>query len=424
MSYRLSAIAAAVALGLSLPIGFASAQEKKDDGDTPVDYSEDPSYKAARDFFRVLGADQPRQSDQQNSEETTGDIGNAWPEGSTLESWEYHYLILHGENYLPVEQAYVTPFVTLFSIAEGYMPTASWGTSPNAGSRCKLDDEARAHVPDNGRAASTLAAADEAAVGTQKGGDLDPYTCPVLLGELSAGTQVMDKHHNVLAEQWYSEDRTGFVANGWPWEDNDGISAADEAAFGKVEFRVNFLAIPEGGPERLADPAIYPLHKANMTVVDRPYRRSAGGETGGNKQGGKKKKPLFDDIPELPMSVTEFQLGGDDSRAGDASGDGIIDHADISQILKALEDKMDDVISRAETESEAQRDVEFLLIHRADPDMMDEHIRRRAALIADVLRKRGKTTLVSFGQEAPICNVGTDECWAKNRSTVLYTIIR
>ena len=310
----------------------------------------------------------------------------------------------------------------MFQIQDGYMPTASWGAAANVTSRCKLDDEARALVPDDGRTASTLAAADEAAVGTQKDGDLDPYTCPVLLGELSAGTQVMDKDHNVLAEQWYEEDRSGFVATGWPWEDDDGISTADEAAFGKVEF----LVIPEGGPDRLADPAIRPFPPSSMIVVDRPYRRSEGGKAGGIKQGGKEKKTLFPGVPELPMSVTDYQIDGGDgaTSGGDTSGDGIVDHADISDILKALEDKMDKVISEAESESELQRDIEFLLIHRADSELMDEHIRRRTELIADVLRKRGKTTLVSFGQEAPICTVGSDECWAKNRSTVLYTLIR
>ena len=61
MKTGFSAIVSAVALGWCLTPSIAAAQETKGEGDAPVDYSEDPSYKAARDFFRTIGADQPRQ---------------------------------------------------------------------------------------------------------------------------------------------------------------------------------------------------------------------------------------------------------------------------------------------------------------------------------------------------------------------------
>ena len=409
----LSAIASALALSLCLHSGSATAQESNKD-DTPVDYSEDPSYTAARDFFKVIGADKPRQTEEEDVDGEVEAFIDAWPERSEDASWDHHYLILQGENYLPVTQAYVTPFVTLFALEDGYMPTGSWAGSGEETSRCQeLNSENTRSANDN-ISESTIVAADEtAAVGVRSNGlgtDGERQGCPKVFGEIwGSGSQTMDKDHNPISEQWFSDGVDAVIVRESPWIVDDYISPEDEQAFGEVEF----LAIGEGGPDRLTDPAIQPLPVSRLIVVDYPIR---GGDGTGHLSWGKNKKPYIPGAPELPVTV----FGRVPKKVEEPKVQPYVPAYDIiSGIVSELEKEVD-------KRTAGNDRPEFLLVVRGTNLVIEEFpevdVMERVRAIRKVLKERGKLTTVSFGDELPICRTNDDRCWSLNRSSMLYIL--
>ena len=395
---------AALTVFLSAPL--AHAQSQGNETEEAVDYSKDPSYTAARDFFRMIGADKARQKDDVKSE--PGVSFDPWPQAPDVEGWSYHYLILQGENYLPVQQAYVTPFLTLFSLQDGYMPSSgAGGASQQTACNSKGADNA---AKDSGSAQSVMVA-DEA-VATQKAGpaiDAGQYGCPNIYGEIwGSGSQVMDKDHNVLAEQWFKDGTKAIITDGWVWPD-DHVNPRDEAAFGKVEF----LAIAEGGAGRIDDPAIQPLPVKQMIIVDYPVLRRGGDDKSGHRQGEvNKKEPYIPGAPELPVTVFGGPLTGEPT-------DEPSDYEPLDDLLDALEGLVKKKVEEADA---SDSDTEFLLIHRSVPDLLEEDPLERVRKIRKKLQQEGKVTVVSVGQEIPICDGDDDQCWSLNRSTILYLI--
>ena len=413
MRAQLFAISLALVFSIGGALSPAFAQDNDGDSDTGTDYSKDPSYSVARDFFKVLGADQPRQN-QEKSLPGFQMVTDPWPERSKDTSWVHHYLILQGENYLPATQAYVTPFVTLFALEDGYMPSGSTTSPTDETSNCQKMNSANASALSRENQESTIVAADEAAaVGVHSNGlgtDGERYGCPKVFGEIwDSGSQTMDKDHNPISEQWFSDGVDAVIVRESPWIVEDYISPEDERAFGEVEF----LAIGEGGPDRLADPAIYPLPVSKMIVVDYPIRGQGGN---GHLSWGKNKKPYIPGAPELPVTV----FGRIPKKDEEPSVQPYVSpYAVISGIVSELEDEI-------EKRTEGIDRPEFLLVVRGGnlvvEEYPDEDVMERVQAIRGVLEKRGKLTTVSFGDELPICRTDDDLCWSLNRSSILYIL--
>lgn len=379
----------------------AAAQTNDQPNDTVEDYADDPSYQAARRLLEVFaGAANNRADDDQRAQDEPLS-SDPWPAGSEIKSWAHHYFIFQGENYFPVQASYVTPYVTLFALEDGYTPTGEENIN------CRDDSKSESVVDGINDAAEALTAADGALAGDAAGalGDARRYGCPNTLGEIwGSGSQVMDKDHNVLAEQWFPDGSKAIVSHDWPWQDDDRFE--DDGP-------TDFLVVFGGGPDRLGDPAIHPLPVPTMIVVDYPVLRPEGDEDGGFKQDdGKPKKPYIPGAPDLPVTVF-----------------GEVPSSDDWTTVTPYQNPIDVISGRvkeAATEiiDKRQGSIEFLLMHRGDPQLSEAPALERLRIIRETLGDYGDVKTISLGQEMPICRSDDDRCWSINRSTILYAIDR
>lgn len=390
--------ASVLAIGLFSP--GTMAQSNDETPQTQEDYSDDPSYEAARRLLEIFaGAADNRANENQRAKQ--GDSStDPWPDGSTVESWDHHYFIFQGENYFPVIEAYVTPYVTLFSLEYGYTPVGEENKSCGAGD----------HQGDtSGALTETRAASESAVVGDAAGAlaDARRYGCPNTLGQLwGSGSQVMDQDHNPLAEQWFPDGTKAIVARGFPLHDEDRYEGNDPS---------DFVVVFSGGPDRLGDPAIHPLPVPKMIVVDYPVLRRESGEDDGLKQGDEDpQKPYIPGAPELPITVFGRPISASDAQ-------GITDtpyQNPIDVISGRLKEAVVEIIDdRADG-------IEFLLVHRGDPNLSEQVAADRLRVIRETLNPYGPVKTVSFGQEMPICQTDDARCWSVNRSSILYVIDR
>ena len=382
----------------------ATAQSNDESSrDDAEDYANDPSYQAARRVLEVFaGAADKRAKDAQRAEDRDDTLTtDPWPEGSAIDAWEHHYFIFQGENYFPVVDSYVTPFVTLFKLENGYMPIGDENKNCAQGiSGHPVEDGANAEI---GATAKAAVATDAAGVLA----DARRYGCPRTLGQLwGSGSQVMDKDHTPLGEQWFPDGTKAIVAGDFPLHDEGRFEESDGN---------DVLVVFGGGPDRLGDPAIHPLPVAKMIIVDYPVLRREGGKKGGSKQDdGTPKQPYIPGAPELPVNVS-YRLGPNTEESEIVDGPA---HTSIDLISERLAETIDRFIAAHTTE------VDFLLVHRAAPDVSVQIARDRLRIIRETLNPYGNVEIVSFGQEMPICQSSDDHCWSINRSTILYVIER
>ena len=381
-----------LAIGQVSPV--AIAQSNEDPAQSQEDYSDDPSYQAARRLLEVFAGAADNIATEEQREEEEDLSTDPWPDSPAIESWDNHYFIFQGENYVPILKSYVTPFVTLYSLEYGYTPVGK--ENKNCGKDTQHETVA------NGIAAETLAASEAAVVGDAAGAlaDARRYGCPNTLGPLwGSGSQVMDKDHNPLAEQWFPDGTKAIIAGDFPLHDENRYEGDDVA---------DFLVVGSGGPERLGDPAIHPLPVPKMIVIDYPVIRRDGGEDGGSKQDDDQpKKPYISGVEELPITVFGRPIGDDNDG-------GLVDgpmHAPIDAITA----RIDQVLREREAE-------EFLIVHRGDPNLSEQIAADRLRAIREALNPHGNVKIVSFGQEMPVCKTADEHCWSMNRSTILYAL--
>ena len=382
----------------------AIAQSNDEGTKTTEDYSEDPSYQAARRLLEVFAASaNNRATEEQRAEEEEDLSLDPWPEAPDVSAWDYHYFIFQGENYFPIIDAYVTPYVTLFSLEYGYTPT---------GEENKDCGNAKGTQTVEDGASEVRSASESALVGDAAGAQADArrYGCPNTLGELwGSGSQVMDKDHNPLAEQWFPDGTRAIVARDFPLHDEDRYEGDDV---------VDFLVVSSGGPDRLTDPAIKPLRTPNMIVIDYPFlRREIEDEKGLAEGDVTRKEPYIPGAPELPIKVFG-QIKFETQEEEDETGLEDAVYAPIDAIADKIEERLDQFLA------DRARQAEFLLVHRADPDLSEQVAADRLRAIRETLNPYGDVEIVSFGQEMPICRSNDDRCWSMNRSSILYIINR
>lgn len=377
----------------------AIAQSNEPPSKTSEDYADDPSYQAARRLLEVFAASADnRETEDHRVEEEEELSSDPWPDAPDIGAWDHHYFIFQGENYFPIVDAYVTPYVTLFSLEYGYTPIGEENEDcGHTEHGQKVEDGA-----DEVRSASESALVGDAA-GAQA--DTRRYGCPNTLGQLwGSGSQVMDKDHNPLAEQWFTDGTKAIVSRGFPLHDEDRYEGDDPT---------DFVVVFSGGPDRLSDPAIQPLRTPKMFVVDYPVlRREAEDDSGFEEGNTKPKKPYIPGAPELPIEVfgqLKFEEQ-DESSLEDAV------YAPIDAIAEQIEERLERFLA------DRAREAEFLLVHRADPNLSEQVAADRLRTIRETLNPYGDVEIVSFGQEMPICRTGDERCWSMNRSSILYII--
>ncbi|MEM9180575.1 MAG: hypothetical protein AAGA89_12720, partial [Pseudomonadota bacterium] len=256
MTFRTAILLAASVFTVHQFGGPALAQSNDESTQAKTDYADDPSYQAARRLLEVFaGVANERTLEEERAQED--DLStDPWPEAPKVDGWEHHYFIFQGENYFPILNAYVTPYVTLFSLQEGYTPVGQ--ENKNCGR------DITHQTMQEGTVSVTSSAAEGALIGDAAGAlaDARRYGCPNTVGELwGSGSQIMDKDHNPLAEQWFSDGTKAIIAGDFPSHDEDRYEEDGPS---------DFLVVFSGGADRLGDPAIHPLPVAKMIVADYP----------------------------------------------------------------------------------------------------------------------------------------------------------
>ena len=406
MSWRISLFFAASVLAMGLFGPSALAQSNDESAQTTEDYSTDPSYQAARRLLEVFaGAADNRATEEQRAEDEADDFSaDPWPDGPMIDAWDHHYFIFQGENYFPIVDAYVTPFVTLYKLESGYTPIGE--ENKNCGQNANEQSIQEGAVGE-GQAIAEIALAANTADAAGALAEARRYGCPNTLRQLwGSGSQIMDKDHNPLAEQWFPDGTRAIVAGDFLLHDEnrDAVVEADD-----------FLVVLGGGPDRLADPAIHPLPVAKMIIADYPVlRREGGADVGAKQDGGKSKQPYIPGAPELPIMMSEIPtLDVEEEEIVDAP-----DHPSIDLISERLKKTIERLTA------ERAMEVDFLLVHRADPDLSVQIARDRLRIIRETLNPYGDVEIVSIGQEMPVCQSKDDRCWSINRSSIVYVVDR
>ncbi len=326
------------------------------------------------------------------------------PEMPKVIEWQGHYLVLQGENHLPVKQARATPFVTFYEVEAGYMPVSEY-------SNTKVDTmcgENPAQTVEAGmRDAATVSAADEAAAiaganyGTSQ--NIRPDYCPEDLGESwGSGSYVYDGDYNQLAGQEFSDSaRIMKAARLWFEEDFERTHGDREED--------DVIVILEGGADRAGDPAIKIANFYNSIIIDYPVLKPEVDDPDGPVKGpgGTYAPPA----PELPVTVFNRALTPSDF------------DPNIYQVpIDLIEDRIEETVSETSIELGPLGDI--IVVTRNVRFENKEEGRERARRIQDALQAAYGSGVnvqtISFGEEVPICRDDSRECWSMNRSTIAY----
>ncbi|MDJ0922175.1 MAG: hypothetical protein QNI84_13695 [Henriciella sp.] len=307
--------------------------------------------------------------------------------------WQGHYLVLEGENFLPVERGLVTPNVSLFKVEEGYLPSGAI-TLETEIEGCDPAESGGRRVTDTGEAESALmaeAAMDYASAEARRG-ELRQY-CPESLGRIfGSGSYVFDGDYNQLAGQDFDE----------------GIGMwLGRFLYGEKEQPKDVLIIGEGGVKRAEDPALDIYTYDNGMIVDVLFDPAT--------YNGRQDPGLGDDgvapAPELPVTVA-FRVG---EGLSDFDSDGL---PTMEAVIGQLDMALTDPINAALFESD------ILLISRGATPETFEKVAKRLDVIENKLRERigedANISVVSLGVAVPVCDDTDPDCWYLNRSTLLY----
>ncbi|MEZ5999464.1 hypothetical protein [Hyphomonas sp.] len=382
----------AAGLGYSL-LAQGGKDAHEEAGEDIRDYGDDLSAVAAREFLTEIN----ELSEIVERDESTGAAITpppaTWPAPPDVSDWAGHYLVLQGENYLPVRRAFATPIVTLFDLEDGYTPHSPFSRLESDDGVCGsgLGDEGAAT---GGGVVSSPVVADAAEAAGDSVSAVDRLGllgCPKRLGIVwGSGSYVVDENGENLAGQDFSDGVKLFHGRDFFDMDED-----DEDG--------GFVVVFEGGPDRTGDPAITPLPFWKAIVLDYPVlRREPGADDIPDE------KTYVQPAPDLPVTVWPGVTVQD---AG--NGTALIP---LEELLDAINDAID------AAGEDGEDDPEYLLVHRSDPAFDQDAVLERLRKIRERVRQHGSVRTVSFGQEAPICTDDTDDCWSLNRSLILYKV--
>jgi len=318
--------------------------------------------------------------------------------------WQGHYLVLQGENHLPVAEALSTPFATFYRVEDGYIPTTPMG-KVDEDSECYKKWYMPNHAKNEASVTGAMTARDDAAAVSSSAEIArearqwyeNVTNCPRDLGEVEAGSYVFDGDGNSLAG-------LDFLTLSRPFE----VASVDGE---------RFIVFPEGGDKTKKDPAIKPMELSGVFLKRHPSNTDDDDETSKLKI-----KPYIPGAPSLPVVMSYPSTG---ELADDQVERDVIEklEADMVNVVK-------DVLERLEKAKKRQAAPEpgnVLLVVRAqeisDADTsarVDEILKRLQQKIDGVLNNKAKLTTVSFGNELPICNDETIACWQANRSAMIY----
>jgi|GEM_PF-5265342 len=338
--------------------------------------------------------------------ETVADLssGPERPPMPKVIEWQGHYLVLQGENHLPVKSAIATPHVTFFEVEDGYMPISSFSNT-DADTACGT--KSAETVAEGMAEAGAVHSADEAVAmvgaNAQNHGDTRPTFCPTDLGQIwGSGSYVYDDAYNQLAGQEFTES-TKILKAAYLWfnesyERDQAYPDDDEV-----------IIILEGGDERAGDPAIKVASFYDSIIIDYPVLKHEGDPPDAPVQGpGETYAPP---APELPVMITYKALDPADY------------DPNVYQVpIGLLEEQITDRVP--ETSFEFGPLGEIVIVTRGIRAENEAEGLARAERVHKALRKAHgdevKIRTVSFGDEVPICADDTRECWSLNRSSIAY----
>ena len=308
--------------------------------------------------------------------------------------WQGHYLVLEGENFLPIESGFATPNITVLIVEDDYLPSGK-STLETAIDGCTHDQTKAQSVTDGGISRATLkadVAADYASAGAIRAENRKH--CPERLGKVfGAGSYVYDEAFTQLAGQDFDEG----VQHWRGWRLHTDPVESEEV-----------IIIGQGGAKREDDPALDIYGYDNGMIVDvlfDPETFNGRQEPGLGEAG-----PM--PAPELPIKVTgefwnEIQFGNDNDEL-----------ADIGQISDALDAALKAAADKAVDKFDA------LIISRGAPPERFSAAKERLDALKNTAQDRlgadAKITTVSLGIAAPVCDDADQTCWVLNRSTILY----
>jgi hypothetical protein len=396
-----------IGLGLVAAAGVAGAALLSGDNKNTADETRTRTIQVADET--------PTDSDREQAElllqeaGVTAELSNG-PDRSKMPSvieWQGHYLVLQGENHLPVKRSIATPHVTLYEVEKGYVPVSGFsGTDTDT----VCGEQKSETVEDGANAAAVTQTADEAValVGAnyQNGVPLRPSYCPQDIGNAwGAGSYVYDGDYNQLAGQDFNESAKIYKA-AQLWFDEDW-----ERTHGDPEDEDKVIVISEGGDERSGDPAIKIADFYNSILVDYPVLKREGDDPKGpvTGPGGTYAPPA----PDLPVTVTYNVLNPSD-----------YDPNAMQVPIDTIERKIEAILRDKERDLGAVDEV--LIITRGIRSENQESGLERARRIQQVFKTAVgdgiSVRVYSFGDALPICTANNDECWSMNRSTIAYFV--
>lgn len=308
--------------------------------------------------------------------------------------WHGHYLILQGENFLPVERGFATPNITVFEVEDGYTPSGK-ATLETQIEGCDPAQKPAQSVLDTGESSATLkaeAAVDYASAATIRA--QNRQYCPERLGKTyGSGSYVYDEAFNQLAGQDFEEGTDHWL----------GVRLHDDPVDSE-----EIIIIGQGGSGRENDPALEIYNYDNGMIVDLLFDPDT--------YNGKQEPGLGESgpapAPELPVKITGHLWN---KLPFEEQEKELIDVGEISEEL--------DEALKAATERAVEK-FDALIISRGATSANFDVAEARLDAIADTARERlgpsAQVTTISLGVAAPICDDDDPACWVLNRSTLLY----
>lgn len=308
--------------------------------------------------------------------------------------WQGHYLVLQGENFLPVESAFATPNITIYEVEDDYIPSGK-STLETEIEGCDGGQGPAQSVLDTGASSSTLkaeAAADYASAGAIRA--RNRQYCPEHLGEaFGTGSYVYDEAFNQLAGQDFDEGTDHWL--GWLLHD-DPVDSEE------------IIIIGQGGAGRENDPALDIYNYDNGMIVDLLFDPDT--YNGRHEPGLGESGPA--PAPELPVRITGHlwsKLPFEEQPK---------ELVNVGEISKELDEALKAATERAVEKFNA------VIISRGATSANHEVVEERLDAIAEIARVHlgpsATVTTVSLGTTAPVCDDEDPGCWVLNRSTLLY----
>lgn len=308
--------------------------------------------------------------------------------------WDSHNLVLLGENFIPVGDAFSTPFATFFRIDEdGYIPSTSLGKvntdgpcqkkwyapSRPAGVNIAPDSAVEASAtPTDGRTVST-----------------DP-DCPRDLGRnLDAGSYVFDKDGNDLA--------------GFDFQTNPHLYEVFD------QHSRRYLVFPEGGKGPANNPAVKKMKLETLLVDASVYPKEHDHDEA--------MKDIQNLIPGSQETEIKYLPTKSSGQTQQELEDALVEA--VQKEIEALVERLNKKIRAAVPDTEDSILVGVRMSNFSSAELAEQQQRIKAKIIKALETAKanvGKRIIIMhFGSELPACAIALSSCRAINTSVALYS---